>query len=221
MKKSSRYVAAFLFLALFLLAPTIDATAQQKQFYAGVFGGYVVPDDLDVHFPNPIFSFSFGDLDLDNSWMLGAKLGWIPTWTRRFLALEIEYNHLFDQDYSPQYVVGGLVREEGKIKLDNFLLDALVRYPKGRFHPYIGVGIGVSLFNISGTESTPLLGSGGSYDENDTAFAWQLLGGIDIDITKNISGELSYRYFSTEPRFRHAEVDYISSLFTIGINFHF
>jgi opacity protein-like surface antigen len=235
MRKLSGSAAPFLFLALFLLALTVDGEAQeakQKKFYVGVFGGFVIPDNLEVELDREIlFNNYYGDLDLDNSWMLGAKLGWIPPWAKGFLAIELEYHHIFDQSYSDNLVslIGDVVREEGDVKLDNILLNALARYPKGRFHPFIGLGAGVSFFSISGRESPPrafgiFTPQGGSYDDTDTSFAWQFLGGISIDLTKKISGDLSYRYLSAYPSDIGEDtksLDYNSHIISVGINYRF
>jgi opacity protein-like surface antigen len=235
MKKLSRDVFIFFFLAVFLLALTVNGTAQETQrnkFYVGVFGGFAMPDDLEVELNREIlFNNYYGDLDLDNSGMLGAKLGWIPAWAGGFLAVELEYHHIFNQSYSDNLVslIGDVVLEEGDVKLDNILFTTLARYPRGRFHPFVGLGAGVSFFNISGRESPPTAWGiftprGGSYDDTDTAFAWQFLGGINIDLTKKISGDLSYRYLSAYPNDIGEDtksLDYHSHIISIGINYHF
>ena len=235
MRKLSRNVAPFLFLALFLLSLTVDGTAQEaprKNFYVGVFGGFVMPNDLEVELGRDIlFNNHYGDLNLDNTWMLGAKLGWIPAWAKGFLAIELEYHHIFDQSYSDNLVslIGDVVREEGDVKLDNILLNVLARYPKGRFHPFIGLGAGVSFFNISGRESPPtafgiFTPQGGSYDDTDTCFAWQFLAGINIDLTKKISADLSYRYLSAYPNDIGEDtksLTYNSHIISVGVNYHF
>jgi len=235
MRKLSRNVAPFLFLSLFLLSLTVDGTAQEaprKNFYVGVFGGFVMPNDLEVELDRDIlFNNYYGDLNLDNTWMLGAKLGWIPAWAKGFLAIELEYHHIFDQSYSDNLVslIGDVVREEGDVKLDNILLNVLARYPKGRFHPFIGLGAGVSFFNISGRESPPtafgiFTPQGGSYDDTDTCFAWQFLAGINIDLTKKISADLSYRYLSAYPNDIGEDtksLTYNSHIISVGVNYHF
>jgi opacity protein-like surface antigen len=235
MKKLSWSVFLFLFLAMSLLALTVDGKAQETQrnkFYAGVFGGFVMPDNLDVSLDQTtLFNIYYGDLALENSGMLGAKLGWIPAWARGFLAIELEYHHIFKQGYSDNLVssIGDVVREEGDVRLDDILLNALARYPKGKFHPFIGLGGGISFFNISGRESPPsawgiFTPKGGSYDDTDTAFAWQFLAGINIDLAKNISGDLSYRYLSAYPNDIGEDtksLDYNSHILSVGINYHF
>ena len=62
--------AVVVLLALFLvMAPVQTAKAADAGPYVGVFGGYVFPEDLEI---------SGGpDIGVDNTWMAGAKFGYI------------------------------------------------------------------------------------------------------------------------------------------------
>jgi opacity protein-like surface antigen len=96
----------------------------------------------------------------------------------------------------------------------------LLRYPKGRFHPYVGGGIGWSYFNIHNLETKPN-GITEIQDESNTNFAWQLLGGLNFEIVPNLSADLTYRYFGTDPHLDVIDVNYRTSVITAGLNFHF
>lgn len=66
-----------------------------------------------------------------------------------------------------------------------------------RLRPYIGGGLGVAVVNFSdyGIAAVPDV-----LDDEDTTFAWQLMGGVSYDITDRLSLGIEYRYFSAEPR---------------------
>jgi opacity protein-like surface antigen len=43
--------------------------------------------------------------------------------------------------------------------------------------------------------------SSASVGKDHTSFSWQLLTGVEIDITNNLSVDIGYRYFATEIEF--------------------
>jgi len=182
--------------------------------YFGVFGGYVAPQDMT--WTSKVTGTS-ADLALDSSGMMGLKMGYILPQARA-LAFELEWNYMFEQSIPPQVVSG--VRESGEVYLNNFMVNVILRYPEGKIHPYIGGGIGVSSMNIQNTESI-----GGSLvnvaEETATGFAWQFLAGVNVDLAPNLSADLAYRYFGTNPGFSLIDVDYRTHAVTLGLNFHF
>ena len=182
-------------------------------FYVGIFGGYVAPEDMT--WTSGVTGAS-ADLALDESGMIGVKFGYILPQARA-LAIEVEWNYMFEQDIPPQ-VIGG-VRESGDVALSNFLVNLILRYPEGKVHPYIGAGIGASSMNIRNTESV-----GGTVfvaEETETGFAWQFLAGVNVELAPNLSADLAYRYFGTNPDFAVIDVDYRTHAVTFGLNFHF
>ncbi|WGM37412.1 OmpA family protein [Caulobacter sp. NIBR1757] len=69
-------------------------------------------------------------------------------------------------------------------------------FPNSSFRPFIGAGVGVNYVDMEfgGRFNTnPLYGTFAVHD-NDTAFAWQFLGGLAFDITDRLTGDLTYRY---------------------------
>ncbi len=186
----------------------------QRPFYFGVFGGYVSPQDMTW---DSNVTGASADLDLDDSGMIGFKIGYILPQARA-LAFEFEWNYMFEQSI-PNQVISG-VTESGDVSLNNFLVNMILRYPEGKIHPYVGGGIGVSSMYIKNTESR-----GGAVvnvaDESATGFAWQLLAGINFELAPNMSADLAYRYFGTNPSFTLIDVDYRAQAVTFGLNFHF
>jgi opacity protein-like surface antigen len=182
--------------------------------YFGVFGGYVAPQDMT--WTSKVTGVS-ADLALDSSGMMGLKMGYILPQARA-LAFELEWNYMFNQTIPSQVVSG--VRESGEVALNNFLVNVILRYPEGKIHPYVGGGIGASSMYLQNTESI-----GGRVvnvaDETATGFAWQFLAGVNVDLAPNLSADLTYRYFGTNPGFSLIDVDYRTQAITFGINFHF
>lgn len=85
-----------------------------------------------------------------------------------------------------------------KANIDSLALMANVYYDIAkwnRFTPYIGGGLG---FAYNETSPTTLYASGGSVGQSrsatNTDLAWQLSLGTSIDIFKNVSAQVGYRY---------------------------
>ena len=216
MKTRIKVVFSLLFAVVFMLTGAAHAQSYgpSSPLYFGVFGGYVAPQDMT--WTSNVTGTS-ADLSLDSSGMIGFKMGYILPQARA-LAFELEWNYMFDQNIPPQVVSG--VRESGEVALNNFLVNVILRYPEGKIHPYIGGGIGASSMYIQNTESI-----GGVVvnvaDESATGFAWQFLAGVNVDLAPNLSADLTYRYFGTNPGFSLIDVDYRTQAITFGLNFHF
>jgi opacity protein-like surface antigen len=213
MRLFSRVTIVLLFTMGVFLASSSNASAQYRPFYAGVFGGVSIPQNMSWK------SISTGqsiDLGVDNSGVLGFKGGYVLP-QARMIALELEYYHIFENNYGP----GGTstVRESGNVYLDNFFFNFILRYPQGRIHPFIGAGIGFSTMNISNVET--VRGVTFYQSEYSTSFAWQFLAGLNLEIAPNLSADLTYRYFGTNPSLAFVDVEYQTSIFSAGINFHF
>jgi len=219
MKLFAKVTVAVLFMILVLMGSSGSTFAQTRPFYIGVFGGASIPQNMSW---KSIATGQSTDLGVDNSGVLGFKGGYILP-QARMIALELEYYHIFENNYGP----GGTstVRESGNVYLDNFFFNFILRYPQGRIHPFVGAGIGFSTINISNVETlrNPVTGREVSSYQSEyaTSFAWQFLGGLNMEIAPNISADLMYRYFGTDPSLAFVNVQYRTSIVSAGINFHF
>jgi len=208
-----RCTIAIIFMILVFMTSTGSAIAQTRLLYFGIFGGYTLPQNMTWHSKT---SDDTLDLNVDNAGMIGFKLGYILP-QARMLALELELNHIFEHNYGPRITSG--IREAGDVYLDNFFFNLLLRYPQGRIHPYVGAGIGFSYLEINNVET--FQGITFVERENDTAFAWQFLAGVNFEIVPNISADVTYRYYGTDPHLSIVDVKYRTSVISAGINFHF
>lgn len=198
MKKIYRAIVVFsLTVFLFIATASIAPAQEAGPLYVGIFGGYVIPQDLE---------FGPFELDMKNSWAAGAKVGYIlPQF--KYVAFELEYTHLGEQDIEETGF-------SGNIYMDNIMVNALLRYPNWKnIYPFIGVGIGGSRGDVEAL--------GSSNDE--TAFAWQLMAGVNFEMTKNLSLDLAYRYFQSQwdISFRGYDVTSKNHMILLGINYHF
>ncbi len=208
-----RAIVAITSMVLIMTAPAGNAFGQMRPFYGGAFGGYVIPQNMNWEDKSTGDNF---DLHVDETGMIGFKLGYILPQARVF-ALELEYYHIFEHNYGP----GGnsFVIEAGDLYLDNFFFNLIIRYPRGRIHPYIGAGIGFSDTNSKNIETTARLSV--LQEETVSSFAWQFLAGLNFEIAPGLSADLTYRYFGTDPHLEFVDLKYRASILSAGINFHF
>ena len=71
-------------------------------FYIGIFGGYAAPEDMTWR---SSVTGERADLALDESGMMGIKFGYVIPQARA-LAVELEWNYMFDQSIPPQRIGG-------------------------------------------------------------------------------------------------------------------
>ena len=104
------------FSSFVLAAEPINATKEPvvvyNPYYIGIFGGFVVPDELKVENGETI--------KLNNSWTAGAKAGYIFPF--RWLATELEYAYLDNQNVDEPGT--------GHFKTNNLMANLILRYPK-------------------------------------------------------------------------------------------
>ena len=202
-RKYNLIIVPILVVFLVLASTPAAKAAQAGPFYVGVFGGYVIPSDLEVSGSDVVRE----DTKMKDSWMLGAKFGYIlPMF--KWVAGEVEYNYLAKQDVDKAGI-------NGDFSAHNVMANLLARYPEGRFHPYAGFGIGWSygMFKANTVDA--------SVDESDNAFAWQILAGVNFEITPNWSADLGYRYFQSKYTIQNADVTSKDHIILIGVNYHF
>ncbi len=200
-----------LFLAAFFLFTSVPiATAKEAgPVYVGVFGGYVRPNDLKVEDGESI------DVSLKDSWAIGAKVGYIFPQVK-WLAAELEYFYLAKQDVDQ-------AGADGDYSAHNVMANLLVRYPEGKIHPFAGVGIGWSWATLKGSGTVGGIGTG-SVDESANGFAWQVLAGLNFEITPEWSADLAYRYFQAkydDVGSDNVDVTSKNHMILIGVNYHF
>ena len=237
MKKVSGF-----FVVVFVIAVSIfpiNTASAQSGFYFTVFGGYTFSPSTSLQYDDYYYNYNYHyerDIDIKETWAVGAKFGYTPP-PLKFMSFELEYFYLNpDLDRTELTSVGAdFISLEGDAKFHNFMFNAILKYPEGRFHPYIGGGLGLSYMDVSLSTAAPTRSGdvyyGRSVSNSDTVFAWQLLAGLEIDLTNNLSLDFGYRYFGTEPgsddhdnydyENYNTHLDYKTSMVTLGFKFKF
>lgn len=199
--------------SLLLSAP---ALAQHSGPYVGAFlGGSALMNSKS--------SDNLGDsrLAYKPALMEGAMLGWDlePGNALGEGRLELEYSHrsnaLDKATFNTGSVPGG-----GKMTADSLLFNCIGVFRDDTiWSPYLGLGLGAAQLKADSLTVT------GAPFSNDSAvvFAYQVLAGFDIALSKHFSLDLGYRYFSTaRPTFTEADgrkltMDYVNHSATLGL----
>ena len=162
---------------------TFPSTMSTTIFDTAPGGGYVVKDR---------------DINLNSGWFAGAKLGWQTSFTKKWLAIELEYNHMenpFDAG-TPYLTAGYALTYDGKVKIDSGMLNLIGRYPEGKIHPYIGAGAGYAYVQLDDIRSS-IIGINylNTASGSKGVFAYQFMCGLDFEITDHIYMGFGYKYF--------------------------
>ena len=106
--------------------------------------------------------------------------------------------------YNDTGAVGQFENSTSDFQMWSAMANAIFDFnPDGSYHPYIGVGIGLT--DVSGylagftAGTTPPNYTAADYviaQDSDTAFTWQLLAGIGWELTERLTLDTEYRYFS-------------------------
>ena len=232
MKKNANYFFIFTLTILFAVCPLKPASAQIGG-YIGIWGGYTISPEASSRDYHDWNYYNRYDLDIQETWGVGVKVGYtLPQ--EKCIAFEFEYSYLNPDinrsvlgRYGSDFVV-----VDGDVKLNNFMFNVIAKYPQGRFHPYVGGGIGFSYTDMSATatQSSNGVTSSAPVGKDYTSFAYQLLTGVEIDIVNNLSMDIGYRYFATEIEFgnntkidfeNNTKIDFTTSMITLGLKFLF
>ena len=218
-------------LMLFLLAGSSFAAENSNTgFYLGISCGYVIPQTLTISDPDN--SSRQFDATLNNGYFVGVTTGWQTPFTQRIMAMEIEYNYIrnnFDNSKTIPNIMGnGPGTIDGTIGIHALLFNVKARYPEGRIHPYAGFGLGWSIVQLGDLTITG--GAGPSEKGNiGNGFCWQLMTGVDFDITPKVAVGIGYKYLATKPTIGsngdsdriHVDADFRTSMINAGLIFTF
>ncbi|MFO7570578.1 MAG: outer membrane beta-barrel protein [Smithellaceae bacterium] len=194
------------FILFFCCALPAITHAQDKSkgnigVYIGLVGGSSLSDDIKTKIDNtqnPADSFSV-DFGMKSGYLAGAKIGWQTSFTKKILAMELEYNHINNNMENwtafDGYKLDPHIPVDGKIQIDALFFNLLARYPDGPFHPYIGGGVGYSTVKVSDTTAhSGIIMNIGQGEQS--SLAYQLTAGVDFDIAKHFTIGFGYKYIA-------------------------
>jgi len=206
----------------------MQTQAYAEAYIAGQFG-VTIPGSLsniDVHDAILAPFDKSSDLDLQNSFMYGAKVGYYSH-TVRWFGVEAEvFNttpHIKQQSQTLTATSLGVSATDtvsGEyLRVTTVAANLVFRYPGKRFQPYVGIGPG--LFFVKLSDATV------SDTQSDTAIGLNTQLGLRYFMTRHVAlfGEYKFNY----ARFNFPETfnllgfsgTYTANSFVFGIGYHF
>lgn len=185
------FTLSLLLVAAAFVGPS-QAFAQDRfgRFYLTAGLGGVIPDDIEIKdyfgiVPN-------GDLKLDPGVRFDIGFGYQFT---ELFALEIETGAQIHEVDS----AGDLFIDDASLRTFPLMVNAVFRLPlaDARLVPYAGAGAGGSTLAMDADFISDGEISVSGYDW-DTAFAWQVFGGLRFQFSDRLEAGVAYRYFSVD-----------------------
>ena len=192
------------------------APASGRSPYTGTVRGLVVSNPMHEQWSFPATGqradvyeeMAYGSLT-------GNRAGILPLASNRVVALEVENSRqsaAIATISSPGFTVGKQAvaaftteAEDSSIAFQSTLFNILLRFPEGRIRPYLGVGPGLTRSIIDfNEESVTSEGFGFTEGGEVSGFSYQLLAGVELDVTDRLSVGIGYRYFAANPTFTWA-----------------
>ena len=206
----------------------LSGPAQAEMYVAGQFGVTIPNKASNIEGVDSIAGLNVSDIDLDNSFMYGAKLGYYFE-SMKWLGVETEvFNtnpNIKQQNVTisgPGGSATGTVSGQDIRVLNWSPITLVLRYQAGQFEPYVGIGMGIYFSRIHDAQS------GESSSDTSVGLNTQL--GARYLVTKNLAvfGEWKYNrvHFNFSDSTPTAATggfkgDYSANLFAFGVGYHF
>lgn len=203
------------------------ASAQQEGFYASLGGGLNFLDDSDFDIAGGVGV----DNQYDTGFIISGAVGYAtaPVWDYGSLRLEGEVSYRQnDIDVHSVAALGGdQPGSTGEASALAFMANVYHDFlPGSDFRPYVGGGIGLASIEFSdyGIAAVPDV-----LDDDDTAFAYQLIAGASYSFTPQLAATIDYRFFAADPELETSaatgsvsnDVDYQSQTIMVGLRYTF
>lgn len=193
-----------------LLAAGLLACGQaHASTYVQAYAGGVYPHDSDAR-----GGASEGEAEFNQGFAAGAKVGgWWEALP--YLGLQLDFNASLNS-FDALSSGGARADLSADLNIYSATLNAIFRLPEGFIRPYAGIGGGYFYADIDrGSISAPLLGlAAGFPGDNDDAFGWNALGGVEfVLMADRLSALVEYRYTRADFEFNAIglDLDYASS----------
>ena len=187
----------------------VPAFAVEGRPYASVTAGATFLADSDFEEEGDTIEAEF-----DTGYNVGAALGYDFGPGR--MEAEIAYR---SNEFDKFTYQGVSVSGDGTASALSFMVNGYLDFKnQSAVTPFVTAGLGFANVDVDDVEVAGV--SVGS--EDDTVFAYQLGAGLGIALNKEISLDLSYKYFATsDPEFDGTEAEYDSHNINVGLRFSF
>ena len=160
------------------------AAEMNNGVYIELQGGGSFWDDANVS----VTGLASGEAKFDTGWTAGGALGF-----RAFDMFRLEAHASFRRADIDTVSAGGIETADGwagtAAFLGNAYFDIPIPFP---VKPYVGGGAGMAIF------SADVDGSAVDVDDDDTEFAWNVMGGLLWPVWRHLELDARYRYITSD-----------------------
>lgn len=205
------------------------AYAQPSGLYLGLGGGLNFLDDSEFDITAPAAVTVENDYDSGTVFLGSVGYDFGPVLPLGKLRGEVELSSRDNDidDHSVDELGGDLDGSTGEASTTALMANLLVDIDTGTaLTPYLGAGVGYAWSDLEdfGVDLVPDV-----LDDDDSAFAWQLIAGAGYGLTERLTLGLDYRFFSTTADIASSaatgsardEVDLDSDTVTLGLRYRF
>ena len=195
-------IALVTFLIFSIPSFSAASSGRPGPYFSGLLGASVVND---INASNNDFQYnnSFSEKVKFNP---GVYVGGTGGYDFGFVRLEgeLSYKDAEIDAITSQTANYSIHNVDGNIGVFSLMLNVFFDlHNSSRFTPYLGGGIGFATLYISDTYGYVTKGNSTYYQplywaSDDTVFAYQLGGGVDIALNSRFSLDVGYRYFKTD-----------------------
>jgi opacity protein-like surface antigen len=160
----------------------------------------------------------------DTGFFGGIKIGYVfgTGSVRPAIEEDMFYNGWKTGADSTLVVNGVTTRSSSSVTINSgaFMTNFLLRFPFGKFQPYIGGGVGAYIADSAGVTVGPFSTGGGA---SHADFAWQVIAGADYYFNPKMSTFVEYKfleYTNSQSNFGSSRV-LGQQLLGAGLRFHF
>lgn len=187
-------------------------------WFADIYLGAAIPQDEDLKVSASGFQATRSDVDYDNSFTVGGRLGcWLDFYSSFGGALDASF---FQPD-----------AKDMDVSVTSVSFLAMLRHPGQKFQPYIGVGLGLFVTDIDITVDLSAVSPGLTETLSDTSIdpGLDARGGLAIQLNQNVAifGEYRFTYYNAEFKDTIAgvdvtvETDYKTHHLVAGVSYRF
>lgn len=210
------YLLRLLSVVVGLIGVPVSVGSVHAEIYVAGQVGYTAPNDLsDVQTVQGISGLGVSDLQLHDSVVYGAKLGYYFSGVK-WLGVETELFHTSPHAKQQPVTLAGMTTTSPGFNLNvtTWAINALVRYPGEKFQPYAGVGLGVFFAEAKFQGQS----------DKDTVPGLNALAGLRYFLTERVALFAEYKYNRAAFEFTNAigiKADYSANHFLGGLSVHF
>ncbi|HIJ81580.1 MAG TPA: porin family protein [Desulfuromonadales bacterium] len=189
--------------------------------YVAAFIGASIPADSIISTDDFSGSRTYRDTAVFDP---GLYMGGTAGYDFGFLRMEGEVSYRKSEMQSITDTANGsrFRNSDGNLEMTAFMANAFINLANNSpVIPYLGGGVGFAVLHLSDTYGTSARSGSNSgsfsrsrlYDDgDDTVFAYQFGGGIEIAINRRYSLDFGYRFFKTDPATFNRNTDWVNSL---------